>query len=120
MSRLSQESLTIIGVGVALAALIFTSFAGLRGEIHDFRDELRVEIRDVRIEARDDREVLRADASAGLEALRAEARADREALRAEARADREMFQNHILRLTEQQGILRARLDEGRDARIRGE
>ena len=117
MSRLSQESLTIIGVGVALAALIFTSFAGLRGEIHDFRDELRVEIRDVRIEARDDREVLRADASAGLEALRAEARADREALRAEARADREAmrvshetFQNHILRLTEQQGILRARLD----------
>ena len=99
MSRLSQESLTIIGVGVALAALNFTSIAGLRGEIHDFRNELRAEIRDVRIEARND-----------LEVLRAEARADREALRAEARADREMFQSQILRLTEQQGILRARLD----------
>ena len=89
MSRLSQESLTIIGVGIALAALNFTSIAGLRGEIHDFRNELRAEIRDVRIEARN----------------------DRNALRAEARADREMFQNHILRLTEQQGILRARLDD---------
>ena len=42
--------------------------------------------------------------------VRAEARADREALRAEARADREAFQSHIIRLTEQQGILGARLD----------
>ena len=37
--------------------------------------------------------------------VRAEARTDREALRAEARADRRIFQNHIIRLTEQQGIL---------------
>ena len=36
--------------------------------------------------------------------------ADREALRAEARADLEMFQNRIPGLTEQQGILDARLD----------
>ena len=77
MSRFSQESLTIIGVGIALAALTLTGFTGVRSEF---------------------------------QAIRAEARADREALRAEARADRETFQNHILRLTEQQGILRARLD----------
>ena len=37
--------------------------------------------------------------------VRTEARTDREALRAEARADRRTFQNHIIRLTEQQGIL---------------
>ena len=92
MPRLSQETLAILGVGVALAALILTSIAGMRGE---FRAEFQV----VRAEARADRET-----------LRAEARADREALRAEARADRETFQNHILRLTEQQGILSARLD----------
>ena len=37
--------------------------------------------------------------------VRTEARTDREALRAEARADRRTFQSHIIRLTEQQGIL---------------
>ena len=37
--------------------------------------------------------------------VRAEARTDREALRAEARADRRTFRSHIIRLTEQQGIL---------------
>ncbi|MDE0458989.1 MAG: hypothetical protein OXI15_16965 [Chromatiales bacterium] len=84
MSRLSQETLAILGVGVALAALILTSIAGMRGEIQAVRDELRVEI----------------------QAVRTEARADREAMR----ADHETFQNHILRLTEQQGVLRARLD----------
>ena len=99
MSRLSQETLAIIGASIALAALILTSSAGVRGEIQAVRDELRAEIRDIRAETRTDRE-----------ALRAEARADREALRAEARADRDMFQSHIIRLTEQQGILSARLD----------
>ena len=73
MSRLSQETLAIIGASIALAALILTSSAGVRGEIQAVRDE----IRDVRVEAR---------------------------------ADREAFQSHILRLTEQQGILSARLD----------
>ena len=77
MPRLNQETLAIIGVGIALAALILTSTAGIRGEIQSVRDELRGEIRDVRIEAR---------------------------------TDRDMFQSHILRLTEQQGILGARLD----------
>ena len=66
MSRLNQETLAIIGVGIALAALIITSSAKIRSEIRDVRTE--------------------------------------------ARADREAFQNHILRLTEQQGILSTRLD----------
>ena len=84
MPRLSQETLTIIGASIALAALILTSSAGIRGEIRDVRTEVRE--------------------------VRAEARADREALRTEARTDREAFQSHIVRLTEQQGILGARLD----------
>ena len=84
MSRLSQETLAIIGVGVALAALNLASTAGLRGEI----------------------QAVRAEARAERQALRAEARADREAMR----ADHKTFRNQILRLTEQQGILRARLD----------
>ncbi len=90
MSRISQETLAIIGVGVALAALILTSTASVRGEIQAVRDELR----EVRAEARADRE-----------AIRAVARADREAIRAEAHADREAFQSQILRLTERQGVL---------------
>ena len=65
MHKLSQETLAIIGATIALAALILTSTAGIRGEI--------------------------------------------QAVRAETRADREVFQSHILRLTEQQGIIGARL-----------
>ena len=72
ISRLSQETLAIIGVGIALAALILTSTAGVRSEI---------------------------------QTVRTEARTDREAMRAEARADRQAFQEQILRLTEQQGVL---------------
>ncbi len=92
MPRLSQETLAIIGVGVALAALILTSTASVRGEIQAVRDEARAE-----------RQI-----------IRAEARAERQAIRDEVRADREAFQSQILRLTEQQGILSARLDGLRD------
>ena len=102
MPRLSQETLTIIGASIALAALILTSSAGIRGEI-----------RDVRTEARADRAAFQSH----IRDVRAEAHADREAfqshirdIRAEAHADREAFQSHIIRLTEQQGILGARLD----------
>ena len=77
VSGLSQETLAIDGVGVALAALILTVSVGVRGLF---------------------------------QAVRAEARADREAMR----ADHETFQNHILRLTEQQGIRRVRHDGSHD------
>ncbi len=106
LSRLSQETLAILGVGVALAALILTNAISVRGEFQ----AVRAEIQAVRAESRADREAIRAEARADREAIRAEARADREALRAEARADREAFQSQILRLTEQQGVLSARLD----------
>ena len=120
MSRLSQETLTIIGASIALAALILTSSAGIRGEIRDVRAEARADreafqshMQDVRAEARANREVFQSH----MQDVRAEARANREVfqshmqdVRAEARADRETFQSHIIRLTEQQGVLRARLD----------
>ena len=124
MSRLSQETPAILGVGVALAALLLTDTVGVRGEFQAVRAEIqavRAEIQAVRAEARADREALRAEARADREALRAEARADREAMRAEhetfqeaMRAEHETFRNHILRLTEQQGVLSARLDGLRD------
>ena len=47
--------------------------------------------------------------------VRAEARADREALRLEARADRETFERHIIRLTEQQGILSGHVESIRNS-----
>ena len=106
MPELSQETLAIIGVGIGLAALILTSTAGIRGELRDIRDEARTDremfqnhILSVRDEARADRETLRSDIRN---------------VRGEARADRETFQSHILRLTEQQGILGARLDDASD------
>ena len=90
MPHLRQETVAIIGVGVALAVLGLSVAAGLRDEIR----AVRAEVEAVRVEARADRD-----------AIRAEARADREADRAEARADREEFQRQILRLTERQGEL---------------
>ena len=95
MSRLSQETLTIIGASIVLAALLLTSTAGVRGEIQAVRDELRGEIRDVRSEIRD---------------VPAEVHSDREALQAEARADRAMFRRHVTHPTEQQDILGTRVD----------
>ena len=86
MSRLSQETLAIIGVGVALAALILTVSVGVRDELQ----AVRTEIQAVRDEARAERQAMRVEASA-----------DREAMR----AAHETFQNQILRLTEQQGVL---------------
>ena len=90
--RLSQETLAIIGATIALAALILTSTAGVRGEIQAVRDEARAE----------------------RQAIRAEARADREAFQHQVLRLTEVFQSHILRLTEQQGVLSARLDGLRD------
>ena len=101
MPHLRQETIAIIGVGVALAVLGLSVAAGLRDEIR----AVRAEVEAVRVEARADREAIRAEARADREADRAEARADREADRAEARADREEFQRQILRLTERQGEL---------------
>ena len=74
MSRLSQETLAIIGATIAVAALILTTLTGVRDE----------------------------------------ARADREAIRAEARADRQVFQEQILRLTEQQGVHGGQIEIIRD------
>ena len=106
MPRLNQETLAILGVGVALAALILSSTAGIRGEIQSVRDELRGEIQSVRDELRGEIQSVRDELRGEIRDVRIEVRD----VRVEARADRDMFQSHILRLTEQQGILNARLD----------
>ena len=57
---MNREMYTIIGVGVALAALLLSSQSGLRAEMRDSHASLRAEIaevrtgiRDVRVEMRD-------------------------------------------------------------------
>ena len=108
MPRLSQETIAVIGVGVALGALILTTTGGLREEIQA-----------VRAEAHADREASERRAAADREASERRTAADREASerRLEAferrmAADREAserrladFEKQIIRLTEQQGTL---------------
>ena len=101
MFRLSQETIAIVTVGLALAGLDITSDNGIREEIR----AVRAEIQSVRAEGRADRQ-----------ALRDEARADREAIRAEARADREAFEKHITRLTQGQSRLTGIVEQMRTAR----
>ena len=100
MFKLSQETIAIVTVGLALAGL----------DVHG------------RIEARADREAIRAEARAERETIRAEGRADRaeaqaarDAIRAEARADREAFEQHITRLTQGQSRLTGIVEQMRTA-----
>ncbi len=85
--RISQETIAIVTVGLALAALVVTS----TGRISDRLDHNVAE-------------------------LRVEARADRDALRAEARADREAFARQIVKLTAGQAHLVGLVESLRDDR----
>ena len=93
---LTQETITILTVGVALAGLIVVNLGDMRSEVRAYRAEALT----YRAEARADR---------------AEARADREAIRTEARADREAFAKQITRLVEQRGTLSGFVDGLRHA-----
>ena len=83
MSRLSQETSAVIGVGVALAVLFVTVTNDIRAEARADRAAFQAESARLREEARADRTEARADR----EAWQAEMRK----LRAEAGGDREML-----------------------------
>ena len=100
MPRLSRLTLTVIGVHAGLAALILTTTAWLRVDIRTLGDDIQLLRDEFRTEIR--------------EAWRAEARAEGETWRAEVHADRAAFESHILRMLEQHGIRRVRLDGDRD------
>ena len=85
---LSQETIAIVTVGVALAGLIL------------------METGEIRAEARADR----ARTDAAMRAMRAEGQADRAEMRAEWRASREAFEKRIIQLVEQQGTLNGLVD----------
>ena len=104
---LTQETITILTVGVALAGLIVVNLGDMRSEVRAYRAEAHA---------------YRAEARADREAIRAEARTDRtrfeaamNLMRAEARADREAFAKQITRLVEQQGTLSGLVDGLRHA-----
>ena len=100
MFKLSQETIAIVTVGLALAGL----------DVHG-RIEARADREAIRAEARAEREAIRADGRAD----RAEAQAARDAIRAEARADREAFERHITRLTQGQSRLTGIVEQMRTA-----
>ena len=84
----SQETITILTVGVAIAGLYLATYS-------EFRAEARAD---------------RARLEASMNQMRAEGRADRREMRAEGRADREAFEKKIARLVEQQGTLNGVVD----------
>ena len=92
---LSQETITVLTVGVALAGLILVNLGDIQSEAYAYRTE-----------ARADRETIRAEAR--IERARTEAAMN--LMRAEARADREAFAKQITRLVEQQGTLSGLVD----------
>ena len=127
MQKLSQETIAIIGVGVALAAIVIASVAGLRDDLRVVQAEARAGQEAIRAESQEAREAIRKESQEAREAVRKESREAREAIRAESReareavrkesqesvaairaesrADREAFAKALLRLTEQYGVL---------------
>ena len=85
---LSQETITIVTVGVALAGLILMETGKMRAEA----------------------QADRARADAAMREMRAEGRAVRGEIRAEGRASREAFEERIIQLVEQQGTLNGLVD----------
>ena len=99
MFKLTQETIAIVSVGATLAAFL-VAIAALVITLNS----------DIRAEARADREAFRSE----MQAARAEARADREA----AAADREAFEQHIIRLTQEQSRLTGIVEQMRTAASR--
>ncbi len=97
--RLSQETIAIVTVGIALAGLNLASVGDLRDEARADRAAWQAESRQLRDEARADRED-----------FQRQIRADREDFQRQIRADREDFQRQILRLTAQSAKLAAAVD----------
>ena len=107
MFKLTQETIAIVTVGLALAGLDVTSDHAIRSEMQDIRSEMQA----MRAEARADREAWQTEARA----TRAESQAGREAIRAESQAGREAFEKHITRLTQEQSKLTGVVEQMRTA-----
>ena len=93
---LSQETIAIVTVGLALATLNWTTTGQTRAEAQAARAAWQAETRQ-----------MRAAWQAESQQLRVEWQAESRQLRDEARADREAFQERILQLTGEQARLAA-------------
>ena len=96
--RLSQETIAIVTVGIALAGLNLATTG-------DLREEARADRAAAQAEGQADRTAWQAESRQ----LRDEARAEREAFRHEGEA----FRREILRLTQEQAELAAIVDSTR-------
>ena len=128
MPRLSQETIAligvmvaVIGVGVALGALILTTTGGIHDEIQAIRAEAHADREALERRTDANREALERRTDANREALEKRLVADREALDRRLAADREAserrladFEKQIIRLTERQGTLGGLVEGLRD------
>ncbi len=101
MQKLSQETIAILAVGVAVVAVVLTT----AGDMRAIQAESRAEREAIREEACAERETIRKESRAERETIREEARAARKADREEARANRERFERELLRITERYGLM---------------
>ena len=95
-AQISQETIAIVTVGVALAGLILVTTGDLREEARANRAAWQAESQQLRNEWQEESRQ-----------LRDEARADRTAWQAESQKLRDDFQREILRLTREQAELAA-------------
>ena len=82
---MNKEMYTVIGVGVALAAILITSLSGVRAEVASLRMEMR-----------DGQTALRAEMREGQAALRTEMREGQTALRTELRENHAMLHAELV------------------------
>ena len=120
---LSQETITILTVGLALAGIILVNQGEMRAEARADRAEARATLEAMGAEARADRarievsmnqmraeelaarKEMRAEGQAARKEIRAEGQAARKEMRAEGRAYREAFAKQIAEILERQGSL---------------
>ena len=96
--RLTSETLSILGVGIALAALMLTGYAGLRADLRDLRGELI----DYRAETYALAESLRGE----MNALASDLRGEMSALARDLRAELGAIRDDVAGLREEVGDLR--------------
>ena len=87
---MNKEMYTVIGVGVALAAILITSLSGVRAEVASLRTEVRDGQTALHTEMREGQTALRTEVREGQTALRTEMREGQTALRTE------MQENHAM------------------------
>lgn len=110
MKKLSQETIAILAVGVAMTVAAITAASNLRDDMRAIQTESRAEREAIRKESQAWLEAIREKSQARLEAIREEGRAQREADRKEAQAARERFERELLRITERYGLMNGLVD----------